>query len=572
MLPAMLNLLTPLSAGLLGLPGAVAPNTLPAPTSNDLLSAIPDTAVFAVHGANPKALIASRDTSNWVAFALDAEWDTVISEFAWMADDEAAAEEIQEWRQMLIGAMADTTGFVGFLDFTGDEPAAGLIAQGGAECAALLRQTVGEDATSTELAGGRTALVGEEGRAELFYEAEGLIMILSSDSIEQSKALAASCLDRLGNAAPAGPFAVEGLAAHRKDAAFEFAADFGAVWAKVGEEEVAPDGIERRLFESVSSVEWLYGSMSFGDGEVAGMEIVAPFAPKSLLGEALGFFGKADTGLFSTVPAAVSQASVISFDIGGFSDWVLDVVKGVDEDVHAQVTGGIEGAGGMIGLDIRNEFIGQFTGQALVFNSNESIVMDGTPLPFSQAPTAVLFMEETEPIIDVVDQLLELMGAGAMMTSDTRELPNDAEVELWMAADGTSSAGGVGVGAGRMIFSLAPKAMGSYLDLVAGKDGAKSMLTNKALAAAAGSAQGAVVSVQSTASMADFLSQATETYEAFMADLMSEFGDEGESTEMAAMRSGAERIAGLVRQYFKGTTTTEFTVEDGLMRVATRSR
>lgn len=545
------------------------------PTSGDLLSAIPDTALIAVHGSNPKALIASRDTNDWVAFALDAEWNTIIDQFAGAADQGVTAKEIQSWRNVFIGAMADTTGFVGFVDFADDwnDPVVGLIAHGGAECQGLLRQMVGEGAATIELGSGRSALVGEAGRAELFYEGEGLVMILSAGSIDKAKELADTCLNRLGNPDAAGPFAIEAVGAERRDAAFEFAVNLQPVWARVTAEEAPMKGMEKRAFDSVSSVDWLYGSVSFGDGETADWEFVAPFAQESLLGDLLGFFGSANTATFGTVPSTATQATIGSFDVAGAVDWALGLVKEQSEDDHAQVMGGIEAAGGMLGMDLMNDVIKQFDGQFLYFNSNESIIIDGTPLPGAQAPTAVVFMRETEAMIDVIEQVLQMSGHGASMVSDERELVGkDEGIELWRPTKDAQLQATVGLGAQRLIVSAAPKALNAYFDLLDGTEGTKSMLADKRLEEAAKRTNGAIVSLQATDAMADVISQLAETYASFITTIDFGFGEIGRSEEIGQMVAGADRVAGLIRQYFDGSMTTEFKIEPTRMRVVSKSR
>ena len=58
----------------------VAP-AAPAPAPSDaLLSVVPADALVCIHAPNPKALIASRDTNAWMAFALDARWESVIDD------------------------------------------------------------------------------------------------------------------------------------------------------------------------------------------------------------------------------------------------------------------------------------------------------------------------------------------------------------------------------------------------------------------------------------------------------------------------------------------------------------
>ncbi len=566
-------ILTLLQAHLLA-PLALSMGGSPAPLqSSDLLSTIPDGAIVAFHAPSPKSLIASRDTSDWVQFMLDARWELIIDDLATLMGEEAAAKEIQAARRVFIDALADTNGAVGFLDWDPEtkDVTACLVAQAGPECSALLRRFVGEDAAPQTLADGKSVLVGEAGRAELFYEGEGMVVLVSAKSIEASKAVAEGCLARLGNAGAGGPFAVPGVAKERGNAALEFAVNLAPVWDMAAEDLDGEGDLAEAIADSARTIEWLYGSIGFGDGEAAEWKFVAPYGVDTLIGEAMGFFGEADPALFRTVPAGAQQATVFSFDLSGMADWVLAQVATENEDAHAQAEAAIEGAGQAVGFDIMNDVVRNLEGQFVYYTTGEVMKIDGMELPGAFAMTVISYVKDSDVMIDVADTLLQLGGIASDLDSGERTLPGeDGEVELWTSSKSSGTKMALGVGAGRVAFSMSPTDLTSYFDLASGAEGIGRMLDNKVLAKTAKGLRGTAISIQSTAIMADSVRQMVNSYADMMESLAGAFGDEGD--DLVPMRSAADRLAGMVEQYFEGATTTELQIGGGMIRANVRSR
>ena len=178
----------------------VAP-AAPAP-GDALLSVVPANALVCVHAPDPRALIASRDTNAWMAFALDARWESVIDDLTPLMVDgegEAIAAQIKAMRRTLIEAAEDCTGAVVFVDAeaAGAAPRVGIVAAAGPRFTRVLRRVVGEGATEIELAEGVSALADGSRRTELFLERGGYAMAFSAGSEEAARAMAISSLERL---------------------------------------------------------------------------------------------------------------------------------------------------------------------------------------------------------------------------------------------------------------------------------------------------------------------------------------------------------------------------------------
>lgn len=564
----------------------VAP-AAPAPTPSDaLLSVVPADALVCVHAPNPKALIASRDTNAWMAFALDARWESVIDDLTpLMADDraEAIAAQVKTMRRTLIEAAEDCTGAVVFVDVesAGAAPRVGLVAAAGPRFTQVLRRTVGENADEIQLAEGITALVDDSRRAELFLERGGYAMAFSAESTEAARAMAMSSLERLESPEPAGPLALPPVAARRRACALEVAVNLNPVWSQWLRAEGPFEGMEARAAQAVSSLEWMYGAATLGDGEDAGWEFVVPYGQETLIGDFLGFFGAADASLLRDVPASATTATVVSLDIGGMVDWILGMVEGNDQTAFLRIMGGIDAASGVIGFDILDDVVRNFTGDFVMFNEPTGLRFEDFTMP-GDAPTFIARVEDSETMLDVVDTVMELSGMGSLTVSSDRALPSGDEVELWTATEKAPMGMGMGVGAGRLIFSMSGDGtgVGNYLDLVANAEGSRSFLSNDAVRTASESASGAAFTVQPTAAAATVIEQMSRMWAKMLDDLAEAFSDlepEGNSAagaevpESRRILAAADRIAAMIRQAFNGTTTTELHVDGGTIRMIVRS-
>lgn len=564
----------------------VAP-AAPAPTPSDaLLSVVPADALVCVHAPNPKALIASRDTNAWMAFALDARWESVIDDLTpLMADDraEAIAAQVKTMRRTLIEAAEDCTGAVVFVDVetAGSAPRVGLVAAAGPRFTQVLRRVVGENANEIQLAEGITALVDDSRRAELFLERGGYAMAFSAESTEAARAMALSSLERLESPEPAGPLALPPVAARRRACALEVAVNMNPVWSQWLRAEGPFEGVEARAAQAVSSLEWMYGAATLGDGEDASWEFVVPYGEETLIGDFLGFFGAADASLLRDVPASATTATVVSLDVGGMVDWILGMVEGNDQTAFLRIMGGIDAASGVIGFDILDDVVRNFTGDFVMFNEPTGLRFEDFTMP-GDAPTFIARIEDSETMLDVVDTVMELSGMGSLTVSSDRALPSGDEVELWTATEKAPMGMGMGVGAGRLIFSMSGDGtgVGNYLDLVANAEGSRSFLSNDAVRAASESASGAAFTVQPTAAAATVIEQMSRMWAKMLDDLAEAFSDldpEGNSAagaevpESRRILAAADRISAMIRQAFNGTTTTELHVDGGTIRMIVRS-
>lgn len=560
---------------------AIAPPSSAAPApADELLSVVPDSAIFAARVSNPRALVAQRETNDWVAFMLDAEWETVIHKAGSLLEEEdVGPAEVIAWRDLMIQAFSDMTGAVFFvdLDMESMEPTMGLVVQGGDDAADLLRRVVGDTTSEVALDGERTALVGEKGRAELFSQSSGTMMLISAPSIEASKAAATACYGRLGSAEPAGPFATPDVAALRnRGAAFEFAARLSPLWGEVFRDDPPTDEFERRLADSLRSMEWIYGDFSLGDGEFADMRVVMPYDEKSVLGNFLGLFGPADTSLLFHVPEGTTQATAANFDFSGLAQLALDIARANSADGGVELQDGLDAAEALLGVDPIGDIVDQMTGDVLYFSTADPVVVDGTEVPF-QAMTTVVFMNDTDAIFDLVDQSLMMAGAMESVETDLIDIPGtDESIDLWKMSDGAPMNMILGAGAGRFIFSLAEGSMNSYLDLVSGVASARSMLAREDLATATKEVSGAVVTIQDTAAGADMIESMANSYRSMFKGLAAlNIDEESERRALIGLDDiveASEIVAAMIRQYFEGTSTTEFHFDGGRVRIVGRTR
>ncbi|MEM6675009.1 MAG: hypothetical protein AAF726_19325 [Planctomycetota bacterium] len=476
----------------------------------DLLAAIPKDTFLAVHAPDPRGLVASRETSSWLGFAMDPEWNSIVGPLLSVLDVDADPDEMALWRDRLFQALADANGFVAFVgDGFGDgDPVLGILADGGPDAAALLRTLLAKDATPETIAGGHEVHISDEGRGELYYERDGIILVLSTPTVENVRGLASECLDALGAGVPRGPFGLEGLAAQRRGAALELAVDMSQLWAEIERVEEPTEGIESRVFDAIASFEWLYGSMTFGDGETSDMRLVAPYGETTLLGELLAHFGAADTSLFADVPAGMATATVASFDVAGCTDWLMDVVEDTSEEGYEMMRSGLSAVTETVGIDVLGDFAYNATGRFLAFSSAPTDEDAPVTMSASQGTTFVMEVKETLPIVDAVEILLEMSGFGADVETESAEIPGDEDgLEVWRMAPDLALEDvveiGLAAGGGRLVVSTNQSSFDRYITHMGAGEGAPTLLNDPELAAAAEGAHGAMVSLQSMDEIAD---------------------------------------------------------------------
>lgn len=562
----------------------VAP-AAPAP-GDALLSVVPADALVCVHAPDPRALIASRDTNAWMAFALDARWESVIDDLTPLmveGEGEAIAAQIKAMRRTLIEAAEDCTGAVIFVDAeaAGAAPRVGIVAAAGPRFTRVLRRVVGEGATEIELAEGVSALADGSRRTELFLERGGYAMAFSAGSEEAARAMAISSLERLESPEPAGPLALPAVAARRRPCALEVAVNMDPVWSQWLAAEGPFEGMEARAAQAVTSLEWMYGAATLGDGEDSNWEFILPYGQETLIGDLLGFFGDADASLLRDVPASATTATVMSLDVGGMVDWILGMIEANDQTAFTRIMGSLDAASGVVGFDVLDDVVRNFTGDFVSFSEPTGLRFEDFTMP-GDAPTFIARIEDSETMLDVVDTVMELSGMGTLTVSSDRALPSGDEVELWTATEKAPMGMGMGVGAGRLIFSMSGDGtgVGNYLDRVANAEGSRSFLANDAVRAAAETASGAAFTVQPTAAAATVLEQMSRMWAKTLDDLAEAFeflepeGNSAAGAEVPDSRrilAAADRIGAMIRQAFRGTTTTEFHVDGGTIRMVVRT-
>ncbi|MGK0480746.1 MAG: hypothetical protein ACJAQ3_000711 [Planctomycetota bacterium] len=558
-----------------------AGSSSPAANESSLLAALPSGTIAALHVPNPRALIASRETNRWVGFATDPQWDRFIGQSLAAIGDNVAAAEVRAWRENVLGSMSDSTSMVLFL--AGDPsdnatpPTVGLIARGGDESAKLLRRFIGTDAKKVTLAGGEEVLLSASGRAELYYEANGLILVLSTPTVDESRAIAEECFASLMDGELPALFAQPGVAERRRpEAAFELAVDMDLIWNAAKRTQTNSSAFEKRLFESASSMGWLYGSGELGLGEETDWNFYAPYAAKSILGEALGFFGEADRSLLGTAPADAVSATVGAFDISGFAQWALGITQEVSEEAHAQALAGLSAAKAAVGIDLMKEIITPMTGQFFGFSSAPSAKDADSLMALAGVGTSTLvaLTQNTDPLLDLVESLVEMSGMGQGITSETMALgTDDREMELYRSDETTGIPITLGVGDGRVLVSMDAGGSNAYLDLLLGKEGAMALLDVEDLKQAAKNASGAIITIQPTVAFANVLDGAAEMMDAFSAATwLPEWAPNEEEEAPPSMVDAMGGVSALAREYFSGTTTTEIKIGRGLIHLHTYSK
>ena len=396
------------------------------------------------------------------------------------------------------------------------------------------------------------------------------MLALSAPTVEAVTRMAVECIEGVDGSGPAGPFAVPAIAAERRPAALELAVDMSQLWGELERVEAPEAGFERQLFDAASSMAWMYASVAFGEGDELDWEFVLPYGSETLLGRFIGFFGEADRSLLRAVPAGATGAIVGSFDLDGFVRWTLALVREIEPDLGDRIDDALVAAGETADGDVMEDVLGNLKGDFLSFSSPRTDVTT-TLAPLAMEPlTLVVGVEDADPLIDIVDSLMDLTGLGARATSSTAPVADsDEEIELWRVDTGVGLEVIVGAGAGRFAVSTDAVGFDGYLTRTEGDGSTGSFLDDPAIAAAAGRARGALVSVQSMDAAADSLLSSMRTIESALQALP---GGDDATEGVREVIEAMDRIALLMKQYIQGVVLSELRIEDDRIRYRTTTR
>ncbi len=579
----------------LALPLLLSAGGSPQPATSDLLAAIPEDALIAVHVPDPRAIIAARETNAMVGFMLDPEWESIAALF--MGEDEGSVrmlDELKGLRQQAIEAMSDAAGLVAFATAapeTGEDMTIGVVAQGGPKVAAMIEEMfVGESASTLQLSPSLIARVtpAAEGRmARAFATTGNLVVGIESESGEAAaRELAAKCLSG-GAERPGGPFGVPGVAVERRECAVEMAVNLGPIWDSARAEGFNSP-IEEQMFEMmVGGTNWMYGYASLGSGEKIDSAVVLPYLEESDLAGLFANFGSADLSTFRSVPANAHTASAMSLDLEGIFDWAMDLVKADSEEGYEQVMGMIGGVTEMSGIDLIEDILGNMTGQFLTFSAvkseDDAASTEPSLMDLAMAGnlagddvTMIAFVEDTEVLLEAIEFALDMSGMGEMVESGSMEGGETGSFETWtLDPDMGMGSMKIALGAGRLIFSSNPAQLSDYVAGI-GTERASSFGADKKVAAALTQLSGAAVNVQKTGkvleSMASSLKMMGSMFgEITLADPGSDI-DNSINAMFARMALASDRVVELGRRYFEGTTSGDMVMEAGKMRFRTSSR
>ena len=577
----------------LALPLLLSAGGSPQPATSDLLAAIPEDALIAVHVPDPRAIIAARETNAMVGFMLDPEWESIAALFMGESEESVGMlDELKGLRQQAIEAMSDAAGLVAFATTapeTGEDMTVGVIAQGGPKVAAMIEEMfVGASASTLQLSPSLIARVtpAAKGRmARVFATTGNLVVGIESESGEAAaRELAAKCLSG-GAERPGGPFGVPGVAVERRECAVEMAVNLGPIWDSARAEGFNSP-MEEQMFEMmVGGTDWMYGYASLGSGENTDSAFVLPYREESDLAGLFANFGSADLSSFRSVPANAHAASAMSLDLEGIFDWAMDLVKADSEVGYEQVMGMIGGITEMSGIDLIEDVLGNMTGQFLAFSAVKADAASTEPnlLDLAMAGnlagddvTMIAFVEDTEVLLEAIEFALDMSGMGEMVESGSMEGGEAYSFESW-ALDPDMGMGSmkIALGAGRLIFSTNSAQLSDYVAGI-GAERTSSFGADKKVAAALTQLSGAAVNIQKTGKVLESMASSLK----MMGSMFSEvaFADPGSDVDnsvnamLARMTLASDRVVELGRRYFEGTTSGDMVMEQGKMRFRTSSR
>ncbi len=139
---------------------------------------------------------------------------------------------------------------------------------------------------------------------------------------------------------------------------------------KEGAAETLPNGMtgaEVMEQAGISSMEYVVGRFGIGAGENTDFELLAHVPSGTMVSRLLDNFGSLPMGLMRRLPADALSVTGMNFDISGFVNDAIEMSDTFMEGASAQAEMGLAMVTQMIGLDLREDLLGQLTGDIVAF-------------------------------------------------------------------------------------------------------------------------------------------------------------------------------------------------------------
>ena len=179
----------------------------------------------------------------------------------------------------------------------------------------------------------------------------------------------------------------------------------------------APEEVMAEI--GLDQMRWVAGRLGVGAGENLDFEMQVYVPEDTRVAAFLDLFGPMPLELMDRLPADLVSVSAGSFDLAGLYDMALDTVNDFAEGMGDMARAQVEQFGGMLGVDLEEDVLRQFTGAFASFSvpaaefDAESDPMRAAMLSSGLATAWVAELYDGDVLADSLDDLLEF-GGGMM--------------------------------------------------------------------------------------------------------------------------------------------------------------
>jgi len=179
------------------------------------------------------------------------------------------------------------------------------------------------------------------------------------------------------------------------------------------------------VVRSLSSIPWVYGSLTLGEGEELDSQFGFRCDPETLLGQIVGLARPAPNEMLKLLPPDSSKVSVGAFDMGALVDIVLgSVERFAPEGTVQKVEAVLALAKAQSGVDPVQDVLRAFTGEFAIFQRYpeiDDIDDDSSMVSFAMMETIVVGLADGDEFADNLDDVLSATGLDTYLEIDDYE-------------------------------------------------------------------------------------------------------------------------------------------------------
>ena len=407
-------------------PPEASPEACPiAPTgpTDDLLEILPRDAVFVLQTDDWDAIRSRAGDNTWVRFFSDERITSVIERIVGaMPSPGEGVPSFDEIQASIHGSVAlflspaRRGGLSGgiLIQPEGEET---TLVDALKEVASSLRGTsslsreayAGHDIIRVETPGEDEVLVG--------FADKDLIAILFGPNSAAADEIVRQTIDRWDGMGKGGTFATGGLCASADGLDDDPIVSMHLDVQRLADAlkpgwRVQPDAVPLRQL-GLAEMEWIHAYLDLGADESFEASLAMHVPPTGLFAGLVDGFGELPGDMLKRFPEKSMGVGMMHYDLAGAFATVQDFLKKNQPDAYQDLRAGLQMGGAQLGVDLEEDFVGQFTGNFGSFttrvpSSEVNPLLSNGPHTEAIAQGAVYFveLEDADPVEQVLDRVL----------------------------------------------------------------------------------------------------------------------------------------------------------------------